>query len=536
MLEGGEEHPGPQFRHLTRLGYKLDGHGYIDDAWMHLFVVDLASGRSRRLTSGRCHDGQHAWSPNSRYLAFVSNRIPRADVHIANSDIFVVPAKGGAMRQVTRQRGVKWAPSWSPDGKTIACIGHTEFPDWVHHPGVMTVPARGGRLTELTRHADLYCANEIISDTRDVPEGTAPRPLWSPNGKQLRFVASHDGAANLFEVGVPGGEIVQLSHGKHEIGEVSQNAAGNRWAVLRADATSPGDVWLIEPAGRGKGSTRRSLVPGAATRQLTRVHRDTLGRRRVLRPQPIRVRSRDGHDIHGWVLHARGQKRRAPAVLMVHGGPYGAYGWTFFHEFQMLAAAGYHIVYTNIRGSVSYGEEYMRALVGKWGHVDFRDVTDVADWMETQPWIDAKRIAIAGGSYGGYMTNWAIGHTRRFKCAITQRSVVDIASFYGSSDMGWDFEQEFGGHPWENIERYWRTSPLAFVERIRTPLLILHSDEDHRCPVSQAEELFVALRLLDRDVEMVRFVGESHGLSRSGRPHNRLERLRRIHDWLQRKL
>jgi dipeptidyl aminopeptidase/acylaminoacyl peptidase len=185
---------------------------------------------------------------------------------------------------------------------------------------------------------------------------------------------------------------------------------------------------------------------------------------------------------------------------------------------------------------VSYGEEYMRALVGKWGHVDFRDVTDVADWMETQPWIDAKRIAIAGGSYGGYMTNWAIGHTRRFKCAITQRSVVDIASFYGSSDMGWDFEQEFGGHPWENIERYWRTSPLAFVERIRTPLLILHSDEDHRCPVSQAEELFVALRLLDRDVEMVRFVGESHGLSRSGRPHNRLERLRRIHDWLQRKL
>ena len=535
MLAAGKEHPGPQFRHFKRLQYKLDGHGYIDDAYMHLYVLDQRTGKSKRLTSGHYHDGQHAWSPNSRFLAFVSNRIPRADFHNNNTDIFVVAASGGALRQVTQQRGPKYSPSWSPDGKTIACIGHTEFPDWVHNPGVMTVPAQGGLLTELTRAADLYCANEIISDTKDVPEGTAPLPLWSADGKKLRFLVSHAGAANLFEIAASGKGLKQISHGKHEIADFSQSAKGDRWALVRLDPTSAGDVYLVQH-GRRSTAASPSFVDGATTKRLSNVNGKALLGKKVQHPQAIAVRSRDGHDIHGWVLHAHGEKRPGPAVLMVHGGPYAAYGWSFFHEFQMLAAAGYHVVYTNIRGSASYGSEYMRSLVGNWGHVDFRDVTDVADWMEVQPWVDGKRIAIAGGSYGGYMTNWALGHTQRFKCGITQRSVVNIVSFYGSSDMGWNFEQEFGGHPWENHERYWRTSPIAFVERIRTPLLILHSDEDHRCPVSQAEELFVALRILDRDVELIRFVGESHGLSRSGRPHNRLERLRQILDWFQRKL
>jgi dipeptidyl aminopeptidase/acylaminoacyl peptidase len=212
------------------------------------------------------------------------------------------------------------------------------------------------------------------------------------------------------------------------------------------------------------------------------------------------------------------------------------YGWTFFHEFQMLAAAGYHVFFTNIRGSAGYGNDYMRAIVGRWGHDDFRDLSDVADWIQSRPFVDPGRIAIAGGSYGGLMTNWAIGHTNRFKCAISMRSVVNMTSMYGTSDLGWFLHEEFSTHPWESAERYWRGSPLAFVERIRTPLLILHSDQDLRCPASQAEELFVALRLLKRDVEMVQFLGENHGLSRSGRPHNRLERLRRILDWLERKL
>jgi dipeptidyl aminopeptidase/acylaminoacyl peptidase len=213
------------------------------------------------------------------------------------------------------------------------------------------------------------------------------------------------------------------------------------------------------------------------------------------------------------------------------------YGWSFFHELQMLASHGYHVFFANIRGSAGYGRDYMRAIVGKWGIRDYEDVMRVADMIEAQPFVDRDRIAIAGGSYGGYMTSWTIGHTRRFKCAISMRAVNNLVSMFGTSDIGWDLSNEFDAHwPWESIERYWRVSPLAHVGNVRTPLLILHSDEDHRCPVSQAEEMFTALRLLGRDVEMVRFVGESHGLSRGGRPHNRLERLRRILDWFDRKL
>jgi dipeptidyl aminopeptidase/acylaminoacyl peptidase len=532
MLEGGRNHNGPQYRHMTRLGYKLDGHGYWSDAWLHLYVLDLRTRRVRQITSGKNHDGQHAWSPNGRMLAFVSNRIPRADFHINNSDIFVVAAVGGAARQITKKRGPKMAPTWSPDGKHIAFIGHTSFPDAVENNHVFVVPARGGTAIDLVGEQDIMCNDSCISDTKDVPEGTAPAPVWSRDGKRIAFLASVDGGVNVHDVPASGGAVRQRTFGKHEISEFTQSSDGASWAFTRLDPTSPGDVWLARFGRKGGGD---GIVPDADAVQLTSVNKNALRGKNVGRPKEFRVKSRDGHAIHGWVLQARGEARRAPAVLMVHGGPYAMYGWSFFHEFQVLAAAGYHVFYTNIQGSIGYGRAYMRALVGNWGHVDFRDVTDVADWMEEQPYVDKQRLAIAGGSYGGYMTNWAAGHTNRFKCAITMRSVVNMLSFL-ASDIGWDFHEEFASHPWENYERYWRTSPIAFVHQVRTPLLILHSDEDHRCPVTQAEELFVALKVLNRDVEMVRFVGESHGLSRSGRPHNRLERLRRIVDWFERKL
>jgi dipeptidyl aminopeptidase/acylaminoacyl peptidase len=537
LLQAGPEHPGPRYRHLTRLSYKLDGHGHLDGAFMHLWVLDLRTRKVRRLTSGAHHDNQPTWSPNGRQLAFVSNRVPRADLHVENSDIYIVPAGGGAPRALTRQRGPKFAPSWSPDGKSIAYIGHHRYPDTVENLHVWVVPLRGGAERDLLAEADLMGSNLCISDIKDVPEGSAPTPLWSANGRRIRFLASVEGSVNVYEVAAQGGQPVALSHGHHEISELSQNADGRRWALLRIDPTSPGDLWCARFGSRARPPAARGLaVTGAQLTRVTRLHTAFRRGKQVAKPREFHLRCREGHAIHGWVLHAHGRARKAPTILMLHGGPHAMYGWSFFHEFQMLAAAGYHVVYTNIRGSVGYGNNFMRAIVGKWGHEDYKDVTAVTDWIESRPWADPERLAIAGGSYGGFMTNWAIGHTRRFKCAITMRSVVDMVSFYGSSDMGWVFHQEFGAHPWEAHERYWRVSPLAFVDRIRTPLLILHADEDHRCPVSQGEELFVALKVLNRDVEMVRFLGEGHGLSRSGRPHNRLERLRRILDWLERKL
>jgi dipeptidyl aminopeptidase/acylaminoacyl peptidase len=535
-LEAGRHYAGPQTRRLTQLSYKHDGLGFVDGAWMHLWLLDLGSGRTRRLSSGACHDSQHAWSPNSRQLAFVSNRIPRADLHVRTSDIFVVAVAGGRPRQLTRARGPKYAPAWSPDGRHIAYVGHHSWPDTVENLHVWVVPSRGGRVQDLLSAADLMCANLVIGDLREIDEDGTHPPAWAADGKRVFFLASRAGSVDVFEVPVAGGTPVARTHGQHEIAELSQSADGKRWALLRFDATHPGEVLVLDVGRTARAQARPGrtarLGPGLGAAVLCSTRLGTGAQT----PREFRIRSQDGHDIHGWTLYARGSARRAPAVLLVHGGPYAMYGWTFFHEIQMLAAAGYHVFYANIRGSAGYGREFLRALAGRWGFADFRDLTTVADWVESRPWVARDRIGIAGVAYGGTLTNWTIGHTGRFRCAVSTQSVTDFVSMYGTSSLGWSLQPEFEAPPWDAHERYWRTSPLAFAPHMRTPLLLLHADADDRCPVSQAEELFVALQVLGRDVELVRFAGEGHALLKSGRPHNRLERLRCVLDWFERKL
>jgi dipeptidyl aminopeptidase/acylaminoacyl peptidase len=222
-----------------------------------------------------------------------------------------------------------------------------------------------------------------------------------------------------------------------------------------------------------------------------------------------------------------------PAILEIHGGPHSAYGEAFFHEFQVLAALGYAVVFTNPRGSQGYGQAFTSATRNDWGGRDYEDIMAGLDAALARfPFLDAERLGVAGGSYGGYMTNWIVGHTTRFKAAVTMRSIANCLSQWGMSDIayfkgGW----EFPGDPWESPEFYWQRSPLAYVHHVTTPLLILHSENDLRCPVGEAEQLFVALKKLGKSVKFVRFPNESHELSRSGGPQHRLERLRLIVDW-----
>jgi dipeptidyl aminopeptidase/acylaminoacyl peptidase len=213
------------------------------------------------------------------------------------------------------------------------------------------------------------------------------------------------------------------------------------------------------------------------------------------------------------------------------------FGSSYMHEFQVLAARGVHVAAVNLRGSIGYGRDFMRALFGTWGSRDFEDLMRVTDVLEGLSFIDRDRIGLTGGSYGGYLAAWAIAHTHRFAAAVASRGIYDLPSMLGTSDIGPELLQEFEGQaPWESIERWWRVSPLAYAGNIRTPLLLLHGEDDLRCPISQAEELFTALRLQERDVEFVRFAGEGHHLPRSGRPQNRVARLQVIADWFERKL
>ena len=228
-----------------------------------------------------------------------------------------------------------------------------------------------------------------------------------------------------------------------------------------------------------------------------------------------------------------------PALLNIHGGPHAQYGHGFFDEFQVYAGAGYGVIYVNPRGSQGYGEAFTRAVIGDWGGGDFADVMAGLDQaLARHAWIDAARLGVMGGSYGGFLTSWIVGHDHRFKAACSERAVNDQYGMFGNSDIGHLFNViELGGvTPWENMAEYLARSPVTYAKDVTTPLLILHSEDDLRCPIEQAEQLFVALKTLGKDVMFVRFPDENHELSRSGKPRHRLERFRFILDWFSRHL
>jgi dipeptidyl aminopeptidase/acylaminoacyl peptidase len=289
-------------------------------------------------------------------------------------------------------------------------------------------------------------------------------------------------------------------------------------AVIATDPWSPGDLYVM----KGGAETRLSeFNPWLADRDL-----------RI--PEKHVFTAPDGLQIDGWLLKPAGfdASRRWPLVMEVHGGPHAQYGWAFFHEFQVLAGMGFLVFAANPRGSDGRTEDFKRAVVRDWGGKDYLDLMSALDQLiERTGFVDTERMGIGGGSYGGFMTNWVIGQTDRFRAAVAMRSISNLVSEYGQHDIVPWGRLEMGAEPWPDADELWQRSPIRYVRNVKTPLLLTHGEMDLRCAISQAEEMFGALRLLGKEVEMVRFPGESHDLSRGGRPDRRLERLLRIAGW-----
>ena len=385
----------------------------------------------------------------------------------------------------------------------------------------MSIPAAGGRARDLTPDVDNNCHNVTIGDVAEITFGAEP-PTWSPDGSRIFFTVSERGSCNLYEVPARGGRARARMAGELVVNAVSRAASSSRAALVICEPTNPGDVLTVDLDD-----------PGAQARRITNVNRAALGVHLVA-PEPFACQ-RGRHTVHGWVMRPPGfsPKKKYPLVLQIHGGPYGQYGHVFFHEMQWLAARGYVVLFANPRGSTGYGLEYLTRLHKDWGGPDMPDLMACVDRIVARGFIDRRRLYVTGGSYGGFMTNWIIGRDHRFRAAVTQRSVSNLESML-ASDYGWVIAHEIGCMPWNDPRRFRRASPIARAKSIKTPLLIIHSDNDLRCPIGQAEELFTSLKLLGREVELVRFAGECHELSRGGRPQNRAERLRRILDWFKR--
>jgi dipeptidyl aminopeptidase/acylaminoacyl peptidase len=504
----------PVARVVRRLDYKRDGVGYLDGRQVHLFVVPAGGGVARQLTRGTWSVGGFSWAPDGSALAITGDAEPDADLR-RTSRLYRVDLDGG--RRSLAEGLEMSAPTWSPRGDLVALLAPADS-DGGRLDRAWVVPAGGGEPRCLTAGLDRSVCGSVITDMR---AGHGERLVWSAAGDRLYFQASGPGVAEVLSVDLAGAVTVEVPAGRRAVQDF--DVAGRRIAVCVGDASNPGEVVVVE---------------GGAERTLTDSN-PWLRDRWLAEPERHVFTAADGLQIEGWLLKPPGFDPAGPnpLVMEIHGGPHSQYGWAFFHEFQVLAGQGLLVFVTNPRGSDGYGEAFRRACVRDWGGRDYEDLMTALDQLIARTgFVDESRMGVGGGSYGGFMTNWIVGHTDRFAAAITMRSISNLVSEFAQHDIVLWSEVEMGPRPWPDPDELWQRSPIRYVRDIRTPLLILHSEMDLRCAVSQAEELFGAMRLLGKEVEFVRFPGESHDLSRSGRPDRRIERLRRIASWFGERL
>jgi len=469
-------------RVITALRYKLNGEGFTYDRRAHVFVVPATGGDPVQLTRGDFDHVDAAWAPDGRSIAFAAARHDERD-HDDAGDIWVVAADGGEPRRLTRTAGPAAHPCFSPSGETVAYLGRTTVNTFSRNVRLYAVPVEGGPARCLTPDLDRSCA----------PLGVPPR--WSPDGA-ITIAAEDQGTLGLYRLPPGGDPPARIVAGERVISGYSVAADGATLAFVASDPLAPAEVFAVAADGSGE-------------QRLTDLNREWAREVALSRPERFRF-ERAGFSVDGWIMKPFGfdPGRRHPLLVNVHGGPHAQYGLSFFDEFQVQAGAGYAVLFTNPRGSQGYGEAFTDAVVGDWGGGDAADVlAGLDEALGRFPWIDPDRLGLLGGSYGGFMTSWIVGHCRRFRAACSERAVNVQASMFGTSDIGYLFNTaELGGvRPWEDLTKYLERSPLTYARNITTPLLIVHSEDDLRCPIEQAEQLYVALKTLRRDVTFVRF-------------------------------
>ena len=534
---GGDETPAKDTAHksdvriITRAVYRSNGAGYLDPARpRHLWVIAPAfkdgddSARPLQLTSGPFSEGDITWSPDGSHIYFLSNRVVEDYYELPHNEIYSVPSSGGEIAKVAQIDGSIGDMSVSRDGARIAFTGVLNQPVRSYNqPDLFVAEARiGGAVKNLTRDYDFDVASGLTGDQR-APRGAASSPpIWSADGGSILVDTSREGRENLARVNADTGEVTSFTTGAHEVMAYTATPDAAKIVALVSTPTNIGDLFSVDAGG--------SMQP------ITHVNQKLFSELNLTEPEEFWYTSFDGRKIQAWIQKPPGYnaKKKYPLILNIHGGPHGAYGYTFDHEFQWMAAQGYIVLYPNPRGSTSYGQDFGNIIQYHYPGDDYKDLMAGVDALVARGMVDPKKLGVTGGSGGGLLTNWTITQTSRFAAAVSQRDIADWAAWWYTADFTLFQPTWFKAAPWQDSADYAARSPITQIEKVNTPLMLILGDADYRTPpASGGEQMFRALKFLHKPVVMVHFPGESHELSRSGKPWHRVERLQNIVNWFE---
>ncbi len=523
-------------RVIMRAQYRWNGAGYVDiDSHSHIWTVSSAIGSSlstpRQITSGTFEEGNPSWSPDGSRIYFTSDRHFEPYYETIASEIYSVSSNGGPIQEVAGIDGDISTISLSPDGRQIAFVGNANAKPVRSYdqPDLFVASLSGGSTPRnLTANYDFDIADGIGSDQHPPRAGAGRDIIWSRDGRSLYVVAAENGRANLKRVAVADGRVDAVTQGDQEVVAYTASADASRVVALISTPVNIGDLFVT-----------RLALPASTPAQITHINEALFSRLDLSVPEEIWYSSFDGKRIQGWILKPPhfDPSKKYPLILEIHGGPHTAYGYSFTHEFSWMAAKGYVVLYTNPRGSTSYGQDFGNVIQFHYPGDDYKDLMAGVDEVLTRGYVDSTRMGVTGGSGGGVLTNWVVTQTNRFAAAVSQRSIADWSGFWYGADFTLFNPTWFRAAPWEDPKDFAARSAITHVASVKTPLMLIEGESDARTPPAYGGEMmFRALKYLKVPTVMVRFPDETHELSRSGRPWHRVERLEHIVGWFDKYL
>jgi len=522
-------------RVITRSVYRFNGGGYIDFKHpQHIWVMNAPQSsedevKPRQFTRGKFQEDGIMWAKDSSTIYFTTTRVDDPSYEHPRADVYSVAAAGGDPAKVLSINMAPREMSLSPDGKRLAfCASVNEPVQSYTEPDLWVVDlSPDAKPRNLTANYDFDVCSGVGGDQGTPRAGGQDYVVWTPDGNSLIVTTAREGRANLIQIDIASAKITELTKGNQAVGHFRATNDAASLVVLISTPTNIGDLFVVDRASAG------------TPRRLTHINDKLFSQLNLTEPEEIWYTSFDGKKIHAWVQKPPDfdAAKKYPLILNIHGGPHAAYGFVFDHEFQWMAAKGYVVLYPNPRGSTSYGQQFGNIIQYHYPGDDFRDLMLGVDEVLKRGYVDAKKLGVTGGSGGGLLTNWVVGHTDRFAAAVAQRDIASWTDWWYTADFTLFQPSWFKAPPFLDPEDYKQRSPITYIQNVHTPLMLVLGEADYRTPPGAGgEEMFRALKFLKRPVIMVRFPGESHELSRSGQPWHRVERLQHIVGWFDKYL